>query len=54
MNCQNGEKGSSVFRGRHIAFLFQTKPKDSSLTVRNDTEKQQILTFKKLEPANVQ
>ena len=28
-------------------------PKDSSFTVMNEKEKQQILTFKKLEPANV-
>ena len=28
------------------------KPKGSSFTVINDKEKQQILTFKKLEPAN--
>ena len=29
------------------------KLKDSSFTITNDKEKQQIITFKKVEPANV-
>ena len=40
----------------HTGSFFQEgvqKPKSSSFTVINSKEKQQILTFKKLEPANV-
>ena len=42
---------------RQIAFFVKPtvkNPQNSLFTVRNDTEKQQILNFKKLEPAKVQ
>lgn len=32
---------------------FSSKPKDFLFAITNDREKQKILTFKKLEPANV-
>ncbi len=37
----------------YVFSLNSLKPKDFSFTVRNDEEKQQYLTLKMLEPANV-
>ncbi len=55
MPCQKIVKYSSMLpRAQSYIFsLNSLKPKDFSFTVRNDEEKQQYLTLKMLEPANV-